>query len=344
MSAHRVARTSTPRHPPQMRSHRFQVYVLDLGRGIRLIWTPIIVTNIGMVGPTTKTAIKLCYSSQTMERQVQGFVYSSHRALQCGKLACRYLPFECLSSTPIVGNFASFCMACFALTENSGHCTVAVLLPEGPGMSDNMIVDTSNFNGAAEELRDKCVQSQGIGGKFTQQDEMRSRTVVQIPEIMIFAPDSKWKDFLDLKYKCPADAQGDAKCKSAAQSKPRIKSSAYGVQKYRGAFGKQGRTRMPKSGSKQRCSGSCLNPKDCDINSDCVCASNKGTYLLVNKLPANNYMRKLTSSKSRHTTKQLMGPALMHICRWCCSRNDSRCHLSANMSRSMHSPGEWDKQ
>ena len=35
---------------------------------------------------------------------------------------------------------------------------------------------------------------------------------------------------------------------------------------------------VPK-GTKQACSGSCLNPEDCNIGYDCLCASNKGRYL-----------------------------------------------------------------
>ena len=29
-------------------------------------------------------------------------------------------------------------------------------------------------------------------------------------------------------------------------------------------------------GAKKRCSGSCYDPSECDIGSDCLCASNKG--------------------------------------------------------------------
>ena len=144
-----------------------------------------------------------------------------------------------------------------------------------------MVVDTLKMNSAAEDLRDKCVQRAGIGGKFHQANNERSEDIHELPGIVMYAPDSRWKQFLDLKYKCAVNAEGAAECKRVPDSKSRTKSGAYGMWKYMGTIGKQGWTPQAK-GSKQACSGSCHDPTDCDIKSDCICAAPKqgeGTFL-----------------------------------------------------------------
>lgn len=73
-------------------------------------------------------------------------------------------------------------------------------------------------------------------------------------------------------YNCITDINGDPICKNVEQ--PAIKKAL----PYDLASGQHLPGPIPK-GAKQACSGSCLNPEDCDTNSDCLCASNKGMHL-----------------------------------------------------------------
>ena len=139
-------------------------------------------------------------------------------------------------------------------------------------MNSHIVVDTLEMNRAAEDLREKCVQGEGIGGKFHQANVEREDNIQELPEIIMFAPNSRWKEWLDLKYKCAVDARGNAQCKPADVPKPRTKGGAYGAWKYMGTIGKQGWRPV----GNRKCSGSCYDPTDCDINSDCLCASDKG--------------------------------------------------------------------
>ncbi len=154
---------------------------------------------------------------------------------------------------------------------------MAVLLPEGPGTTTSMVVDTLELNTAADVLREHCVQKDGVGGKFHETDNRREEGVSELPEVVIYAPDSKWKDFMQAKYGCVVDAKGSSKCKTSAKQTPRTKAGAYGAWKYVGTIGKQGWTQVSsKDSNKRKCGGSCLNPTDCDVNSDCLCASTRG--------------------------------------------------------------------
>lgn len=162
-------------------------------------------------------------------------------------------------------------MALKMLIVEIGQCTVAVLLREGAGAQNSIVVDTSEMNRATRDLRTKCVQTQGMGGKFYEADTEAGGSALKMPEIMMLAPDSKWKSFLDLKYHCAVKAEGAAVCKPVPESKPRTKAGAHGNWRYMGTIGQQGWREVPE-GSRQACSGSCYNPKDCDVNSDCMCA------------------------------------------------------------------------
>lgn len=73
-------------------------------------------------------------------------------------------------------------------------------------------------------------------------------------------------------YDCITDANGDPVCKNKEQSTK---------QKQRPHHRTNGQ-HLPgptPKGVKQACSGSCLDPDDCDISNDCLCASDKGACL-----------------------------------------------------------------
>ena len=153
-----------------------------------------------------------------------------------------------------------------------GQCTVSVLLPEGPGAHDSIAVDTFEMNYAADELLEKCVISAGSGGKYTPTIEYRRDSAISLPVMVLYAPKSKWDDFIALKYSCRVNAKGTSECKSIPKGTQRTKGGAYGPWRYMGVIGQQG-WRIAEGGGESKCSGSCSNPTDCDINSDCLCAA-----------------------------------------------------------------------
>ena len=128
------------------------------------------------------------------------------------------------------------------------------------------------MNLAADELREKCVLHAGIGGKYSPPTSRGRDVPFSLPIIVLYAPKSKWNEFLDLKYTCVANAGGVADCKPVPRSTQRTKGGAYGAWRYMGTIGQQGWTTAPGSSAKG-CSGNCNDPTDCDIDRDCLCAA-----------------------------------------------------------------------
>lgn len=97
-----------------------------------------------------------------------------------------------------------------------------------------------------------------------------------VPDIFIYSTDSAMKKFIDSNFACVPDSEGNAKChnmdvsdsgtdmKLPSQPEPEKKTPLHQ---------QDGKS----SSAQSKCSGSCYNPQDCDINSDCICATDKGT-------------------------------------------------------------------
>ena len=164
-----------------------------------------------------------------------------------------------------------------------GSCSVAVVLPENPPTATTMIVDTQELNSAAQDLYGKCVDGEGNGGYFHHAEA----DMINLPDIILFGPGSDAEEFLDLKFNCFTDDNGDAICRNLDQTadKQQNPSNSENASSNPSPVPKGSKktkpapkhTRPHPKGSK--CSGSCLDPDDCDINSDCVCASNTGMCL-----------------------------------------------------------------
>ena len=77
------------------------------------------------------------------------------------------------------------------------------------------------------------------------------------------------RDFFDLKFHCVLDDRGNAQCHN---TDPSIQGED---EKSELETQSEGGDSNSHNGQKV-CSGSCLNPDDCDIKSDCLCASTKG--------------------------------------------------------------------
>ena len=80
-----------------------------------------------------------------------------------------------------------------------------------------------------------------------------------MPQIHMYGPNSKQEEMLNLKYACMQDADGIFNCFTTGKKETQRPDPGP----------------IPK-GTKRKCSGSCSDPNDCDINYDCLCASNKG--------------------------------------------------------------------
>ena len=97
--------------------------------------------------------------------------------------------------------------------------------------------------------------------------------IEEYPNVCICGVNSKAEMFLDYQYNCITDAEGNPLCENREQTteeEPEWKHWLNDGPHLRGA-----EDPVPK-GAKQACSGSCLDPEDCDIGSDCLCASDKG--------------------------------------------------------------------
>ena len=152
---------------------------------------------------------------------------------------------------------------------------MAVLLPEEPGTNNpaSILVDTLELNSVADGLREHCVQLSGMGGKYRQ--KFTTQNWASLPDVFLFETRSKLQDTLDIKHHCLADDPG--KCKSSPKPIPRTKGGAYSAWTSKGPIGQQfWRKVSSKDSNRRKCGGSCLNPTDCDVNSDCLCASTKG--------------------------------------------------------------------
>ena len=133
----------------------------------------------------------------------------------------------------------------------SGTCTVAVLIPEDP--PEHVFVRSKTLIGVAETLESKCVSRLGSGGKFDLAWDTTSEWDRWIPHIIVFGKSSLMESWLDLILRS----------RLITHENPKSGSRKFG-----------GTGPVPK-GSQQACSGSCMDPNDCNINSDCICASNK---------------------------------------------------------------------
>ena len=149
------------------------------------------------------------------------------------------------------------------VVTSNGACKVAVLLPDSSRQSaQRTLVGSQALINAAEDLQAECVDRLGSGGKFDHLWLMDGN--ILIPNIVIFERNSHMDDWLTLKT---------TKLITSSEN--------------------------PMGSLQKGCSGTCMNPKDCDINSDCVCATDK-------PLP-------LSSTWGHHACMYIAGAALAHM-------------------------------
>ena len=138
-------------------------------------------------------------------------------------------------------------------------CTVAVLLPENPPQPPEPALVSSRAVNDAAKKLEAECVS-ALGSGGKFDHFWYLNGDFVVPNILIFEKGSLMDDWLNLKMTEPVP--------------------------------------KPKSNS-QACSGSCMDPNDCDINSDCVCASNK-------PIP-------LSSTWGQHACMYVAGAALAHV-------------------------------
>ena len=174
-----------------------------------------------------------------------------------------------------------------------GTCTAVVFLPTNIDTTQNVIVNMEEMNQAATWLVDKCAGERGIGGRFYHNLESITAFVKtpdlefklmsapqsvraqyqeayghQLPEIVIFGRDSLAQSILDRQFACSKDNRRDTRCKAQTR-KPNLSSKLP-------ESAVQQRPESSEAGQRKSCSGSCLDQRECNINANCICASNRG--------------------------------------------------------------------
>ena len=195
-------------------------------------------------------------------------------------------------------------------------------------------MDTMRLNSKAEKLRRTCVQSLGVGGKCDMDNILRN--VRRGPNLYMFAPDSKMQEYLDLLYYCVVDSSGKVECK---QRVPELKS-----QPDSGANDKQEVAPVPK-GTKQKCSGSCYDLMECDINSDCLCtAPARGKSTIEFFLFRLSWVLTNISHTRPPVSEQFMGSAHLHVCCWGSSSYHGSSYCAKKVSWAMSSRRGWHQR
>ena len=138
-----------------------------------------------------------------------------------------------------------------------------------------MFVETRKLNAKADSLRNKCVENQASGGLFHGVQEWRGLDIEELPNIYICGIESEAERELDYLYDCITDANGNKLCNNDVLLEQDDPDWIRYIENVKIPDPQQP---VPK-GAKQACSGSCLNPEDCDLGSDCLCASTKGMFL-----------------------------------------------------------------
>ena len=131
-----------------------------------------------------------------------------------------------------------------------------------------MMVNPDLLNAAVEALERRCVQGTGSGGTIQQSQGGD----MNLPEISIYGPKSREDDAIALQLHC---LKGASKACEELMSQSRRKQNTSGGNSTGSISG--GGPWLSGTG-KQTCSGSCMNPNDCDANSGCLCGWNKGAH------------------------------------------------------------------
>ena len=98
----------------------------------------------------------------------------------------------------------------------------------------------------------------------------RNLDIQELPDICICARDSDAWKWLESQYNCFTDVERNPICYPL---KGKINAFTHVVAQ----IPPQDPAPGP-NGGKQACSGSCLDPEDCDSSENCLCASNKGVF------------------------------------------------------------------
>ena len=120
--------------------------------------------------------------------------------------------------------------------------------------------------GRARAIIDRCVAVSGFGG-WSNAGQISGGLMV-----IVYAAGSEFERLMQQHMVCTTDSAGNAQCQSFASPGGQVASTI-------------DETPQPNtgpnpgtSGTKQ-CEGSCADPSECDMNDNCICASNKGIPL-----------------------------------------------------------------
>ena len=168
----------------------------------------------------------------------------------------------------------------------------------------SILVAGSELREKLDKTRRECVQQQGVGGHsshleanmftgkypllFLHLHDSVLNLVVRplpqipksVPDIFIYSTDSAMQRFVDLNFACVPDREGNAQCRNtdASSNENSETSQPQPEPEDEGSLYQSG---VDVGGNWNSCSGSCYDPSDCDINNNCLCASDKGTDTLI---------------------------------------------------------------
>ena len=199
-----------------------------------------------------------------------------------------------------------------------GTCDITLMMLEGIGNEGRDVEDWHFIVNRIDSIREKCVIPHGVGGWATAGDN-------EDIGIFIHGPTSKFKQLLDLKFACTADANGNAQCTSpedqpspAKKQKPDTNSPADGIT-----------TPDPPEPGNQQCGNPCLTQDDCSPANNCLCASDK-------PIPLSSTWGTFRCTFVPHAAALLA--AAVTLGNQCSGSSSSRCLLSSNGSLDIPAP------
>ncbi|KAL8655535.1 MAG: hypothetical protein Q9226_003012 [Calogaya cf. arnoldii] len=151
--------------------------------------------------------------------------------------------------------------------------------------------ESEMFVHATKAVIEQCVALQRKGGWISTGDRRPSDNSPWPLAIYVYHPTSRFKQFLDIKYACDVDAEGQPTCHSTDENQPPRKkpktsddptfddagqSGSGSVQGTTAPGTSAPGTSAPVAPSAQQCGGRCFHPIDCG-GSDCKCGHTRVT-------------------------------------------------------------------
>ena len=193
---------------------------------------------------------------------------------------------------------------------------------EGIGNEGRDVEDWHFIVNRVDAIREQCVIPHGVGGWAKAGDN-------QDIGIFIHGPTSKFKQLLDLKFACTADATGNAQCTPPEDQPPPAKKQKPDTS----PLAEGNPTPDPPEPGNQQCGAPCLSQDDCSAAKDCLCASDK-------PIPLSSTWGTFRCTFVPHAAALLA--AAVTLGNQCSGAGSSRCLLNSNGSLDIPAPAAPD--